>query len=292
MRKPVLLIIALLAAATLAPSSFAATKTVDITRLGFVPDRLTIDPGDTVTWTNKDSTQHQIVADQGAFPSSPALQANQAYSYRFVRSGTFSYRDGFARNERGRITVREGVSLAAMTRIVRFGGSTTLSGAVSNAQADEKVTVEAQECGKPTAARLGVATTVANGAWSMVVKPTLNTVYQVRWKTTASAKFEVKVAPRVALVRLRARRFSARVTATQSFVGKYVVLQRYNAARRRWLTLKRVVLRTAGAPVGGAITSRAGVTSRVPRRTRLRLVLPQPQAGTCYAAGQSATVRA
>lgn len=292
MRKPVVLIITLLAAATLAPSTFAATKTVDITRLGFVPDRLTIDPGDTVTWTNKDSTQHQVVPDQAAFPSSPALQANQAYSYRFVRSGTFSYRDGFARNERGRITVREGVSLAATTRIVRFGGSTTLSGAVSNAQTGESVIVEAQECGKPAAARLGVVTTVANGAWSMAVKPTVNTVYQVRWKATTSAKFEVKVAPRVALVRLRAGRFSARVTATASFVGKFVVLQRYSTARRRWLTLKRVVLRTAGAPVGGAITSRAGVTSRVPRRTRLRLVLPQAQAGTCYAAGQSATVRA
>lgn len=291
MRKSILLVITLLAA-MLAPSSFAATKTVDITRLGFEPDRLTIDPGDTVTWTNKDSTQHQIVPDQGAFPASPALQANQAYSYRFVKSGTFSYRDGFARNERGRITVREGVSLAAVTRTVRFGGSTTLSGAVSSAEAGESVTVEAQECGKPTAARLGVATTAANGAWSMAVKPTVNTVYQVRWKTTVSAKLEVKVAPRVALVRLRAGQFSARVTATQSFVGKYVVLQRYSVTRRRWLTLKRVVLRTAGAPVGGAITSRVGVTSRVPRRTRLRLMLPQPQAGTCYAAGQSATVRA
>lgn len=291
MKKTVLLVITLIAA-TLVPSSFAATKTVDITRLGFVPDRLTIDPGDTVTWTNKDSAQHQIVPDQAAFPASPALQANQTYSYRFVRSGAFSYRDGFARNERGRITVREGVSLAAMASIVRFGASTTLSGAVSNAQAGENVTVEAQECGKPTAVRLGSATTAANGAWSLAVKPTVNTVYQVRWKTTASAKLEVKVAPRVALVRLRTGRFSARVTATQSFVGKFVVLQRYSAARRRWLTLKRVVLRTAGAPVGGAITSRAGVTSRVPRRTRLRLVLPQPQAGTCYAAGQSATVRA
>jgi plastocyanin len=291
MKKTVLLVITLIAA-TLAPSSFAATKTVDITRLGFVPDRLTIDPGDTVTWTNKDSAQHQIVADQAAFPASPALQANQTYSYRFVRSGTFSYRDGFARNERGRITVRDGVSLAALTSIVRFGGSTTISGAVSNAQAGESVTVEAQECGKPTAVRLGSVTTAANGAWSMAVKPTVSTTYQVRWKTTASSKLEVKVAPRVALVRLRAGRFSARVTANQSFVGKYVVLQRYSAARRRWLTLKRVVLRTAGAPVGGAITSRAGVTSRVPRRTRLRLVLPQPQAGTCYAAGQSATVRA
>src|SRR5688572_22525864 len=101
--KALLLLVVSLLAATLAPSAFAATRTVDITRAGFVPDRLTIDAGDTVTWTNKDTTQHQVVADGGDFPSSPVLQPNQTYSHRFVRSGSFGYRDGFARNERGRI---------------------------------------------------------------------------------------------------------------------------------------------------------------------------------------------
>jgi plastocyanin len=290
--KALLLLVVSLLAATLAPSAFAATRTVDITRAGFVPDRLTIDAGDTVTWTNKDTTQHQVVADGGDFPSSPVLQPNQTYSHRFVRSGSFGYRDGFARNERGRITVREGVTLAAAARIVRFGASTTLSGLVSNGQAGESVTVEAQACGSATSTRLGTATSAANGAWSLAVKPTLNTVYQVRWRGTMSAKLEVRVAPRVALVRLRARRFSARVTAASSFVGKYVVLQRYATARRRWVTVKRVVLRTAGAPVAGAITTRGGFASRLPRRTRLRLALPQAQAGTCYAAAFSGAVRA
>jgi plastocyanin len=291
MRKTVILLVALLGA-TLAPPALAATRTVDITRTGFVPDRLTIDPGDTVTWTNKDSAQHQVVADQGSFPSSPALQPNQTYSHRFVRSGMFSYRDGFARNERGRITVREGISIAVAARIVRFGASTTLSGAVSTGQAGESVIVQATACGSTTSTRLGIATTAANGAWTLAVKPTVNTVYEARWKGTVSSKVEVKVAPRMALVKLRAGRFSARVTATASFVGKYVVLQRYQTARRRWVTVKRVVLRTAGAPVAGAITTRGGFSSRLRRGTRVRLVLPQSQAGTCYAAAKSGAVRA
>ena len=188
--------------------------------------------------------------------------------------------------------MREGVSLAALTSIVRFGGSTTLSGAVSNAQAGENVTVEAQECGKPTAVRVGSVTTAANGAWSMAVKPTVNTIYQVRWKTTASSKLEVKVAPRVALVRLRTGRFSARVTATQSFVGKYVVLQRFVRSKRAWKTVKRVTLRTVKAGTAPTMTSSAGFGTRVARRTKLRLILTQPQAGTCYAPGRSATIRA
>jgi plastocyanin len=291
MKATVLLIVALVAA-TAAPSAFAATRTVEITRAGFVPDRLTIDFGDTVTWVNKDSTQHQIVADGGSFPSSVPLQPNQTYSYRFPRSGQYSYRDGFAQNERGRITVRDGVSLAAAAAVVRFGAATTLSGVVSSGRSGESVTVIALACGTTTGTRVGSATTGANGAWSLAVRPTLNTTYDVRWRNATSAKVQVKVAPRTALVKLRARRFSARVTAASSFVGKYVVLQRYATTRRRWVTVKRVVLRTAGAPVAGAITTRADFTSRLRRGTRLRLVLPQSQAGTCHAAAQSGPVRA
>jgi plastocyanin len=289
--KTTLLVFVALLAATTAPSAFAATRTVDITRTGFTPDRLTIEAGDTVTWTNKDSTPHSVVADGGAFTSSPVLQPNQAYSFRFLRSGTFSYRDGSS-NARGRITVRQGVTLAAAARAVRFGASTTLSGVVSNGQSGESVTVMAQACGGASATQVGAATSGANGAWSLAVRPTVNTVYEARWRNTASAKVEVKLAPRVALVKLRPGRFSARVTAASSLAGKYVVLQRYATTRRRWVTVKRVVLRTAGAPVAGAITTRAGFTSRLRRGTRLRLVLPQPQAGTCHTAAQSGLVRA
>jgi plastocyanin len=290
--KTTLALVVFVLAATLAPSAFAATRNVEITRTGFVPDRLTIDAGDTVTWTNKDSTQHQVVADGGAFPSSTALQPNQTYSYRFLRSGSFSYRDGFAQNERGRITVRQGVTLTPGAAVMRFGTTTSLTGVVSNGQAGETVTVMAQACGGSTSTQIGTATSAANGAWSLAVKPTANTVYEARWRGSTSAKVEVKVAPRVALVKLRRGRFSARVTAASSLVGKYVVLQRYAQTRRRWITVKRVILRTAGAPVSGAITTRAGFTSRLRRGTRLRLVLPQSQAGTCYAASLSGLVRA
>lgn len=289
--KATLVLIVSLVVATTAPSAFAATRTVDITRTGFTPDRLTIDAGDTVTWTNKDSAPHSVVADGGAFTSSPVLQPNQTHSVRFLRSGTFSYRDGSS-NERGRITVRQGVTLAAAARAVRFGSAMTLSGVVSNGQAGETVAVMAQACGSATSTQVGTATSGANGAWSLAVKPTLNTVYEARWRNTQSAKVEVKLAPRVALVKLRAGRFSARVTAASSLAGKYVVLQRYASSTRRWVTVKRVVLRTAGPPVAGAITTRAGFTSRLRRGTRMRLVLPQSQAGTCHTASQSGLVRA
>jgi plastocyanin len=290
--KTALLVVTVLLAGAPAPSALGATRNVDITRAGFVPERLTIEAGDTVTWTNKDSTQHQVVADGAAFPSSPALQPNQTYSYRFLRSGTFSYRDGFAQNRRGRITVRQGVTLTPGATVIRFGTSTSLSGVVSNGQSGETVTVLAQACGAATSTQIGTATSGANGAWTQAAKPTVNTVYEARWRGNTSAKVQVKVAPRVALVKLRRGRFSARVTAASLFVGKYVALQRYAQTRRRWVTVKRVVLKSGGVPVAGAITTRATFTSRLRRGTRLRLVLPQSQAGTCYVASRSGLVRA
>ena len=58
------------------------------------------------------------------------------------------------------------------------------------------------------------------------VKPMLNTVYRANWKNTKSAQLTETVGPTLSLKRVRARRFSATLTAAQSFVGKYVVLQR------------------------------------------------------------------
>jgi hypothetical protein len=100
------------------------------------------------------------------------------------------------------------------------------------------------------------------------------------------------VAPKVVLKRVRVGRFSASVTAAQSFVGKYVVLQRYVASRRAWKTVKRVILRTAKAGTAPTMTTSAGFRARVARRTKLRLLLTQVQAGACYAPGRSATIRA
>jgi plastocyanin len=286
----VLTVIALLALVA-APQAFGASRSVDITRIGFSPNRIVVDAGDTVVWTNKDSAQHQVVADQARFPASPTLQANQAYSYTFTRSGSFGYRDSFNQKERGTVVVREGIALSAAARLVGFGRSTTLTGSVSNGASGERVTVFAQECGKTTATQLATTTTTANGAWSLVVKPSLKTVYTARWKNNTSAAVEVSVGPGLVLARLRARRFSVRLSAAQAFLGKYVVLQRYSAARRRWLTVKRVVLRSQLATTP-SVVSGATFSSRLKRGTRLRVIVPAAQVAPCYAAAASNVVRA
>ena len=273
------------------PSALAATRTVDITQAGFTPNRVTIDSGDTVTWTNKDLSNHQVLADQAAFPTSPVLAANQTYSHTFTKSGSFGYRDAFNTNRRGTVVVRAGLSMTASVAQVAYGGSVTLSGTVSSGAAGDPVTIEAMDCGKTAFSRVATVRSVANGAWSYAAKPSLNTVYRSKWRTATSAQFAEKVAPLVSLARIRAGRFTASVTAAQSFAGKYVVLQRYVRIRRAWKTVKRVPLRTAKAGAAPTVISSAGFRARGLRGARLRLLLTQPQAGACYAPARSRAIR-
>jgi hypothetical protein len=148
------------------------------------------------------------------------------------------------------------------------------------------------ECGKTAFTKVATITSVANGAWNWVTKPALNTVYRASWKNAKSAQPTEKVSPAVTLRRLRVGRFSTTVTAAQSFVGKYVVLQRYVRARRAWKTVKRVTLRTVKPGAAPTMISSAGFRARVARRTQLRALLLQAQAGSCYTAARSRTIKA
>ena len=50
-------------------AGLAANKTVNIRSTGFAPKTVTIAGGDTVTWKNVDTVNHQVVANSGAFAS-------------------------------------------------------------------------------------------------------------------------------------------------------------------------------------------------------------------------------
>jgi plastocyanin len=56
----------------------------------FAPTALTVAPGSTVTWTNKDDEPHTVVSDSGLFRSA-ALDTNESFSFRFDKPGTYRY---------------------------------------------------------------------------------------------------------------------------------------------------------------------------------------------------------
>ena len=102
-------------AAVLAPASaftpaFAADVAADITSGAsskttdaFSPNPLNVNVGDTVTWTNKDSTAHTVTSGTGAndpdkgkeFDSSPnftpIISVNGKFSHTFDKAGEFAY---------------------------------------------------------------------------------------------------------------------------------------------------------------------------------------------------------
>jgi plastocyanin len=287
-----IIIAGILGLATLAPAT-AANQTVTITRAGFVPENVTIAAGETVTWRNTDTAAHQVVFSRTS--CTLTIQPGGSASCTFRAGGTFSYRDPSQGGSfRGSVTVtgpRTSVTLAASRRTVTYAGSVTPSDVISSQEAGEAVAVSAQECGKTAFTRLAAATTTAGGNWSLVAKPTINTVYQARWRTAESANnVQVKVMPRMRLGRVGSR-FTVRVTAAQAFTGKVIAFQRYRSAVRRWVTLKRVTLGAASTPAAGTVVTSARFRARIRRGWRLRVLLPQGQAGTCYLAARSNVLR-
>ena len=104
MRRFISIAVAGMALVLAAPAS-TATSTVQIKATGFVPATVTINQDDTVTWTNTDTKDHQVVANGGSF-ASPILKPTKTYSHVFRGGGTFRYHDGLHPTLRGTVTVR------------------------------------------------------------------------------------------------------------------------------------------------------------------------------------------
>ena len=77
----------------LASTAAGATATVNIMNFSFMPATLTINAGDTVTWTNLDQAAHSAVFAGGG-PQTPVLGNGQSASISFANAGTFNYQCG------------------------------------------------------------------------------------------------------------------------------------------------------------------------------------------------------
>ncbi len=68
----------------------AASGSVAIADFQFTPAQITINQGDTVTWTNNGPTPHSATAPDGSFDTG-IFPAGQSRSHTFNDAGTFSY---------------------------------------------------------------------------------------------------------------------------------------------------------------------------------------------------------
>jgi len=280
MKRLFMLPLAVLAAVMVVVAAGAATQTVQVTKNGFTPQSSTISAGDTVTWHNADTADHQVVADDGSF-ASPVLHSDQSYSHVFNTAGTVKYHDSYAKAHTGTIVVTgpaPALTLSASRSTVVYGSGATLSGTLNSALANESVTLTAQALGKSTQS-IDQVTTTSGGNYQFTVSPTIETTYQSHWRTADSQTVTVDVSPRIGFSR-SGYRFIAKATSDLSYAGHFVWVQRHYGFG--WKSIKRVYL--------GA-NSRAVFRMKLPHgRTLLRLVMPQGQAGAGYVAGLSRTI--
>lgn len=299
MRRIALALLAVVVSLVAVGHATAKTVTVSITKNGYVPSAVSIAQGDAVQFTNSDTVAHQVsfksTAGVTCSPSPLVVQPGQAGTCTFSAGGTYTYSDPNVKGNtfRGTITVTApapSVSLAAKPQIVVYGGKATLSGVLSTQQTGQNVDVFGQACGQTAAAKVATVQTTTGGAFSALVQPLKNTVYTVRVKSLTSSAVTVKVRPRMQLGKIAPQRYSLRVTAAESLAGKVAAFQRYNGTLRRWVTVKRVVLRANTSGVAPTVASSVTFKSTLARRIKVRVVLPQAQVGTCYLAGTSNTI--
>ena len=68
------------------------TNAVNIKDMAFSPGSIQVKMGTTVTWTNQDNVNHNVVETDGSTgPSSPNLRNGQMYSFTFNKVGTYHY---------------------------------------------------------------------------------------------------------------------------------------------------------------------------------------------------------
>jgi plastocyanin len=260
-----------------------ATKAVKITATAFSPANVTIKTGDAVKWTNSDTKNHQVVSNTGAFASG-TITPNHTYSHTFNTAGTYRYHDALHPSLTGKIVVTgppPAVTIGAATPILTFGETTHVSGVVSNGKSGETVTVYSQPFGQASPVLLATLLTTTNGAWDLVVHPTMLTSYQAHWKSTVSATISLQMRPNVLFSASKGMGF-VKVKSNHSLQHRKVYVQRFTRFGQ-WVKIKSVIL---------AGSSQRLFYLRLPHgRYTLRVFMSLNQVGAGYLDGYSRTIR-
>lgn len=89
--KFILMALLVLLSCLLSGAALAQTNnSIVIKDFAFQPNILTVPVGTTVTWTNQDSVQHEVLSDNGTFDSGMMMPSGQ-FTYTFSQPGNYSY---------------------------------------------------------------------------------------------------------------------------------------------------------------------------------------------------------
>jgi len=229
----------LLAAGLLAGVSSAASRsafTIQLLDTGPSPQQLTIAVGDSVTFTNAGSQNHDIVMPNENY-TAPLLRPGASATLQMKTVGKFPFTEtGFTRAHRGTIVVlaaspgTSALTIGAETGSVVYGGHVTLDGHSTMPSGTPIVLLAhigghaPKKCASAAAASpqagwvpVGQPSGVgADGAYTFVVSPTISTTYRVESTDgkVCSTTFTMQVRPVVTM----------RVSTVKTHTGKPVTI--------------------------------------------------------------------
>jgi LPXTG-motif cell wall-anchored protein len=137
-----------------APAKAAASGAVTIVDFEFTPAQITIDQGDTVTWTNNGPTAHSATAPDGSFDTG-ILPAGQSRSHTFNEAGTYSYICTPHPNMHGTIVVRASQSGGGNTPDSNSGDTGSSGGTTGSSDTGASGAEAAQSDGGPSLPNTG-----------------------------------------------------------------------------------------------------------------------------------------
>jgi plastocyanin len=116
------------------PSTAGRGDTVDIVDLCFVSTVLYVQPGTEVTWTNRDSMEHDVVGVGDAWGDPGiSLSLGDDVAYRFDEDGVYPYACWFHPGMVGAIVVGDGVGPGVAAVVATSGGDLGAAEAASSA---------------------------------------------------------------------------------------------------------------------------------------------------------------
>jgi len=307
MRKPLLLLLAVFvlsaasAVAKQARSATAASQTVTITATGYKPTAVSITVGDSVVFDNQDTVAHSLQFKQTTgFSCSAALPlviaTGKSASCTFMIAGKYTFSDPAHNGKkfRGTVTVATSPTSGPLTltpKSVVYGHKSTLTGTLASKQSGQSVQIQGTECGTTTSKLLSTVTTTTGGKFTYPAAPLKKTAYTAKVKNSTSPAATADVQPHLQLKKTSKHHYTVSVFAADTFAGKLATFQRYGSTTKRWVKVKRVLLKPNTSGAAPTVITSARFRSSIRAKLRVRVTLGSKQVGPCYAAGHSNTIR-
>lgn len=172
------------------------------------------------------------------------------------------------------------VSISAQPPVVQATIGVHLFGRVANSVPGQTVQLEMSECNGYGWRVLTHVQTTGLGAWQSDADPNVTTKYRARWRSSTSNVVTVRARPFIFTDNHHHQRLLVQVRANDEF--RHAVLQR--RAGKRWVLVRTFALGN------GPFASGADLKVRLPRGTRVRILMTQAQVGRCYLPAQTTTV--